>query len=55
MFSETITALKKTGLRNNVKIMVGGPLVTQGFANGIGADGYAPEAISASELCRGYF
>jgi 5-methyltetrahydrofolate--homocysteine methyltransferase len=55
MFGETITALKKAGLRNNVKIMVGGPLVTQKFADEIGADGYAPEGISAAEVCRGYF
>jgi 5-methyltetrahydrofolate--homocysteine methyltransferase len=55
MFSETIAALKNAGLRNKVKIMVGGPLVTQGFASGIGADGYSPDAIGASEMCSGYF
>jgi 5-methyltetrahydrofolate--homocysteine methyltransferase len=55
VFGETIAALKKEGLRDNVKIMVGGPLVTQEFADEIGADGYAPEAISAAEKCRAYF
>jgi 5-methyltetrahydrofolate--homocysteine methyltransferase len=55
MLGATIEALKAAGLRDSVKVMVGGPLVTQEFARGIGADGYAPEAVSAAEVCRGFF
>lgn len=44
----TIEALKQSGLREKVKIMVGGASVTQAFADKIGADGYAPDAASAA-------
>ncbi len=45
-----IAALKEAGLRDGVKIMVGGAPVTQEFAVEIGADGYAPDAASAVKL-----
>jgi 5-methyltetrahydrofolate--homocysteine methyltransferase len=48
----TIGALEEAGVRDRVKIMVGGAPVTQEFAEGIGADGYAPDAVSAVELAR---
>lgn len=44
---KTIEALVKAGLRGGVKVMVGGAPVTQGYAEQIGADGYAPDAASA--------
>lgn len=44
---EAIDALKAAGLRDKVKIMVGGVPVTQEFADAIGADGYAPNAVEA--------
>jgi 5-methyltetrahydrofolate--homocysteine methyltransferase len=44
---ETIQEMKKAGLRQTVKIMVGGAPVTQRFADEIGADGYASDAPSA--------
>ncbi|MBI1892742.1 MAG: corrinoid protein, partial [Candidatus Rokubacteria bacterium] len=43
----TIDALIKAGLRERVKVMVGGAPVTQAFANEIGADGYAKDATLA--------
>jgi 5-methyltetrahydrofolate--homocysteine methyltransferase len=46
-FAETIKALKAAGLRDRVKIMVGGAPVTQGLADRVGADGYAPDAAQA--------
>lgn len=46
---DTIEALKDAGLRSKVKVMVGGAPVTQGFADEIGADGYAADAASAAE------
>ena len=49
---ETIEAFKAAGLRDQVKIMVGGAPVTKNFADEIGADGYAPDAASASELAK---
>jgi len=48
----TIEALKEAGVRDRVKVMVGGAPVTDRFAREIGADGYAPEAASASELAK---
>ena len=42
-----IKALKKEGLRDTVKVMVGGAPVTQEWADEIGADGYAPSAPEA--------
>jgi len=47
---DTIEVLKEEGLRDSVKIMVGGAPVTQDFADEIGADGWAPDAASAKEL-----
>jgi len=40
------------GLRDKVKIIVGGAPVSKEFANSIGADGYAPDAASATDLCK---
>jgi 5-methyltetrahydrofolate--homocysteine methyltransferase len=45
-----IDALKEAGLREQVKVMVGGAPVTQSWADQIGADGYAEDAISAIDL-----
>lgn len=47
---ETIEVLREEGLRDKVKIIVGGAPVTSDFAQEIGADGYAPDAASAAEL-----
>jgi len=44
---EVIQALKENDLRDSVLVMVGGAPVTIEFANSIGADGYAPDAILA--------
>ena len=45
-----VDVLKQAGLK--VKVMIGGAPVTQGFADEIGADGYAPDAASAVDLAR---
>jgi len=44
MFTPTIEALAEAGLRDGVKIFVGGAPVTQEYADVVGADGYAPDA-----------
>ena len=48
----TIAALEKAGLRDVVKIIVGGAPVTQDFANQIGADGYSYDSPGAAQLCK---
>lgn len=48
----TIDALQEAGIRNQVKIIVGGAPVTPAFAAEIGADGTAPDAVTAVELAR---
>ena len=48
----TIKALEEAGIRDTVKIMIGGAPVTQDFADQIGADGYAANAASASDLAK---
>jgi 5-methyltetrahydrofolate--homocysteine methyltransferase len=49
---EVIEALRKAGLREKVKVMVGGAPVTQAYADEIGADGYAPDAASAVDKAK---
>ena len=49
---EVIDALKQAGLRDQVKVMIGGAPVTQSYADEIGADGYAPDAASATKLAK---
>jgi corrinoid protein of di/trimethylamine methyltransferase len=49
---ETIQALKEAGIRDQVKVLVGGAPVTPEFAEAIGADGYAEDAVSAVALAR---
>jgi len=48
---KTITALKEAGI--SAKIMIGGAPVTQGYADKIGAHGYAPDAASAVDTAKG--
>jgi len=48
----TIDAIKDAGLRDQVKIIIGGASVSQAFTDQIGADGYAPNASSAVTLAR---
>jgi 5-methyltetrahydrofolate--homocysteine methyltransferase len=43
----TIDAIVAAGLRDNVKVIVGGAPVTQEYAEQIGADGFAPDASGA--------
>ncbi|MDQ7095162.1 corrinoid protein [Desulfosporosinus sp. PR] len=52
---EVIQALEEMGLRDKIKIIIGGAPVSQAFAQTIGADGYAPDAASATELCKSLF
>jgi len=49
---ETIEAIKQAGLRDKVKIVIGGAPTTEEWAREIGADGWAPDAISSVELIK---
>ncbi len=49
---DVIEALKNAGLRENVKVIIGGAPVTESFAAQIQADGYAPDAASAADLTK---
>lgn len=49
---EVMEALKREGLRDQVKVLVGGAPVTRGWAEEIEADGYAEDAIGAVELAK---
>jgi len=48
----TIDVLESAGLRDRVKVMIGGAPVTQNYADEIGADGYAPDAASAVDTAK---
>ncbi|MCP4022792.1 MAG: cobalamin-binding protein [Desulfobacteraceae bacterium] len=52
MMKQTVDAIVEAGVRDQVKIMVGGAPVTQAFSDEIGADGFAPDAGSASRLAK---
>jgi len=49
---KTITALEWAGLRDQVKVLIGGAAVTPRYANSIGADGYAVDATRAVEQAK---
>ena len=49
---DTIDLLKEEGLRDRVKVIVGGAPISQRFSDEIGADGFAPDAASAIDLCK---
>lgn len=52
MMKQTVDAIVESGLRDQVKIMVGGAPVTQSFADEIGADGFAADAGSAARFAK---
>jgi len=49
---DTIEALKAAGVRNKVKVMIGGAPITKSYADEIGADGYGPDAASAVDTAK---
>jgi 5-methyltetrahydrofolate--homocysteine methyltransferase len=50
---EVLEALKDAGVRDDLKVIIGGAPVTQEYADQIGADGYAKDAAAAVTLVRG--
>jgi len=49
---DVVKAVEKEGLKDKVKIIIGGAPVTQNYADEIGADGYAPDAASAVDMAK---
>jgi 5-methyltetrahydrofolate--homocysteine methyltransferase len=49
---KVIAALNQAGIRENVKVIVGGAPVNKNFADDIGADGYAKDSAEAVDLVR---
>ena len=49
---EVIAALQAAGMRDEVKVMVGGAPVTNAFAQQVGADGYSEDASEAVAVAR---
>ena len=47
-----IEKLKEKGIRDNIKVMVGGSPISQKYANEIGADGYSSNAVEAVKLAK---
>ena len=56
VMADVVAEAEKAGIRDRVRIMVGGAPVTETFCRQIGADAYTPDATSAAEkaveLCR---
>ena len=52
MMRKSIESIEESGLRNSLKIIVGGAPVSQSFADEIGANGYAADAGSAAKLAK---
>jgi 5-methyltetrahydrofolate--homocysteine methyltransferase len=48
----TMDALEESGIRDTVKVLIGGAPVTQNYADEIGADGYARDAASAADKAK---
>jgi 5-methyltetrahydrofolate--homocysteine methyltransferase len=51
---DVIEALKGSGIREKVKVMIGGAPVTQSYADEVGADGYAADSTGAVALARSF-
>lgn len=52
MMKKSIESIEESGLRDSLKIIVGGAPVNQAFADEVKADGYAPDAGSASKMAK---
>jgi len=49
---DVINELEEAGIRDQVKVIIGGAPISQEWADNIGADGYAEDAIGAVELAK---
>jgi len=49
-----ITALERAGVREQVKVIVGGAAITERFAREAGADSFAPDAVTGTDVIKGW-
>lgn len=49
-----IKELKKSGLRDKVKVIIGGAPITEDYAKRIGADGYGKDAVAGVDICKAW-
>ena len=54
VMADVVKAAEKAGIRDKVKIMIGGPPVTEAFCQQIGADAYTPDAASAADRAAAF-
>ena len=54
VMEDVVKAAEKAGIRDHVKIMIGGAPITEAFCLQIGADAYTPDAASAADVAVGY-
>ncbi len=52
---DVVDALTDAGIRDKVKVMIGGAPVSEEFAKQVGADGYSPDAATAADLALSFF
>ena len=52
---DIIDALIEAGIRNDVKVMIGGAPVSKDFADKVGADAYTPDAATAADVALSFF
>ena len=50
---DVVEALENAGMKDQVKVIIGGAPINQAYADEIGADGYAPDAASSVDLVKG--
>ncbi len=49
-----IAALKQQGIRDTVKVIIGGAALTERFAGEVGADAFAPDAVTGTDIIKGW-
>ena len=54
VMADVLAEMEKAGIRDQVKLLIGGAPVTQAFADEIGADAYAADASTAAEVAVGF-
>lgn len=54
VMGDVVKQMEAAGIRNDVKLMIGGAPVTEAFCQQIGADAYTPDAASAAELAASF-
>ena len=55
MMKQSVESIEEAGLRDSLKVLIGGAPVNQAFADEIGADGYAPDAGAACKMAKAMY